>query len=114
MRLKSFAIFVTVWSLVTLPALCVGGWIGHVCACDHEEPCSHEVDCADDPCSSLSATAAGRSAGYSPLLIGLSPHLGVDPVSHASPHSESDTPLFLHMCDRPRIRCAPSDLPLLI
>ncbi|MCB9858374.1 MAG: hypothetical protein H6818_22040 [Phycisphaerales bacterium] len=67
---RSFVYFCAFWAVIVSPMLCMGGIISHACgshedhpgrsvaacgeadcACDEAaEPCSHEGDCASDPC----------------------------------------------------------------
>jgi len=62
----------TVWSLVMLPTLCIGGIIGHQCDCTSESLCEHEAECKDDPCGDLSVTVKQREETVydTPLLSG--------------------------------------------
>jgi len=53
-------LFVALWALLALPALCTAGVIGHSCDCDHSTECAHEAECPSDPCSQLKV---GRPQG---------------------------------------------------
>jgi hypothetical protein len=52
---KLAAIGFVTWSLIAMPALCVGGAVGHPCDCGTTSGCSHESDCENDPCSGSTA-----------------------------------------------------------
>lgn len=103
MHRTTVSIFVTLWSLVLLPGLCVGGVIGHACEClaeankqteapchhsalndsgpndtdcHHQADCHHESDCADDPCTQLAAATRQRSESSTPAAIHLLLNMG--------------------------------------
>ena len=104
--------FVT-WSLIAMPALCVGGVVAHPCDCATPGGCIHEGDCDNDPCSvsaarvekqtnDLGAPGAIASAGLA------CPTVGRDELAQPSlrdvfrppsgsnlPYRESDIPLLI-------------------
>lgn len=41
-----------VWTLQIVPIFCLGGLLSHACNYHVESRCSHEDDCAVDPCAS--------------------------------------------------------------
>lgn len=44
-------VLLAVWTLLLVPVFCQGGILSHACGGHTEERCSHEDDCAVDPCS---------------------------------------------------------------
>ena len=50
MNRRTVATLLAILVLVLLPALCLGGFLEHVCACDGGS-CGHEGDCVSDPCA---------------------------------------------------------------
>ncbi len=40
----------TLFTFGVAPILCMGGMVQHACDCGRETVCSHESDCASDPC----------------------------------------------------------------
>ncbi|MFN0149250.1 MAG: hypothetical protein ACKVU1_00895 [bacterium] len=44
-------VLLAVWTLLLVPVFCLGGILSHACGGHTEERCSHEDDCAVDPCS---------------------------------------------------------------
>ena len=72
-------IFLPVWALLVLPALCTAGVLTHPCAPhgpnqpahqshdEDENGCPHESDCSQDPCSELNVRNEGRDS-YAQVL----------------------------------------------
>lgn len=114
MTKRLLAISVAVWALVMLPALCMGGVIGHSCDCASEELCRHEIDCDDDPCGQLSS--APRQRGAAPDT--LAHHTPIAAHAAAPVHSLGSLGRGPEAPPPPRqcagIPFAPSDTPLLI
>ena len=104
--------FVT-WSLMAMPALCVGGVVEHPCDCATPGGCSHEGDCDNDPCSGSTARVERQTDdGSTP-----SP---VVPLGSACVTVTSDVlaqPLLADVFrppSGPNLACRESDIPLLI
>lgn len=129
---KTTSIAVTLWSLVLLPVLCVGGAIGHACECladaashtraldDHDTDshgdtdCHHESDCDDDPCAQIASATrqrgeASMSAVFdSALIIGMISIGGENATDFI--RLGFSPPNDLSAC----LPLAPSDIPLLV
>lgn len=48
---RPFVILVTLWTFIFVMPLCVSGAVHHVCDKDRAADCSHESQCAQDPCA---------------------------------------------------------------
>lgn len=104
----------TFWSLIVLPALCMGGMLVHDCECTIQSECGHEADCADDPCSDLSVTSRENND-----LIDMLPSTSLTLIDLDTPYRlRADKVHFLAYCicslHGQQLPFAPSDLPLLI
>ena len=130
------------WAFVAMPALCMGGILGHPCetpsqCCGHEGPddggagcdgpdsCSHESDCWNDPCRLFVAARNGGPGWGQPGSDGDREVFEVQlRIDGAVPLASADLPLISHVrshwpshrgCAAPRaLPCHESDLPLLI
>ena len=118
---KSSAILFSIWALVLLPSLCMGGVIGHACDCASDghnqradSDCGHEEACFDDPCGQLLAAKWQRGQDSELILV----HCIAQDVKAGSTYSfcprggsSSNAPSILQETRRP---FAPSDIPLLV
>ena len=102
------------WALTLLPVLCTAGVLIHPCECDSPVGCSHESECADDPCNSATLPqtenalrttevpvqvpaflpAEGAGAGLTPHSIALRRSRWPLRWAHR-PFPESDIPLLV-------------------
>ena len=68
---RAVSILLVVWSLTAVRSLCVAGVLQHACYHEpeadhhHEDPCSHEQSCAQDPCSMVAVARWERLVGDS-------------------------------------------------
>jgi hypothetical protein len=58
-------LIVAVWTLLAIPALCLGGILTHTCLCDADVTCGHEDSCASDPCFQSTRATANKSLSTS-------------------------------------------------
>lgn len=95
--------------LVVIPALCTGGVLLHPCDCGSEARCTHEVECASDPCGDVAlrqpaptdvATADQAVATLEPFAHRLETSLDLGAQHHTThvcmpgrPYPASDVPL---------------------
>jgi hypothetical protein len=68
---------VLLWTLVVVPALCPAGLLVHACPEDSSTSCTHEDDCAADPCLLSQATTP-------PALVKTLLPAAVAPLAHVS------------------------------
>lgn len=122
-RSVAIVLWVFVWHIV--PALCVLGVVAHPCDCGetadcesgHDcgpgDPCRHEANCADDPCSTFVIRPEREdndptARAQAPTALADFRSDGFDRPTLAHPHSSAVSPL-------PRkLPYPPSDLPLLL
>jgi len=104
------------WTLLLLPALCMGGWLLHPCDCESSIGCQHESDCASDPCE----VGLARSDSWSQHQDGADFGTANTPVALLASSSSLEPG---HICHRPNssslafarvLPFPPADLPLLI
>ncbi len=117
---KNMVRYVTIsaalWALLT-PILCAGGLLAHPCDCGAELECSHENDCAADPCHAPVVTSSASKPAQCLALANITaPHratatYAVLPVHAAFELNQYDAD---HALDIKRIPFPQSDLPLLI
>jgi len=48
---RFFTLIVALWAVVLSAPLCVSGMVEHPCEMCQTDPCSHEINCSQDPCS---------------------------------------------------------------
>lgn len=118
---RGSAILFSIWALVLLPALCMGGLIGHACDCASDghsqladSDCGHEEACDDDPCGQLSAATRQRTLAFEVVLVhcvAQDERAGSPWSCDASGCSSQEYSPILQEVRRPY---APSDIPLLV
>lgn len=98
--------------LFVTPALCLGGMLQHDCDCGVPNGCSHEAECAADPCGDGAAVRenghGGSGLGVSSALLAVEWPAEATPLAERLPSGTSKPPA------RPNLPFASSDVPLLI
>jgi hypothetical protein len=112
---RAILILAAVWTLLCVPALCMGGLLTHACECGASLECGHEDACATDPCSELAGTSPGKPA--IPAAAKLQLTVAIAPPSIAGEPLAcglSDRSPFLAPPIDPLSLCPTLRLPLLI
>lgn len=110
MVVRASIIMAAAWSLALLPALCDGGAIAHVCACE-TPACNYECGCGPDPCDQVVSSSEQIKPEFDSVAVASPVVLipsGVD--------ADGESPLiraFLHLPVPHSLRCFDSALPLL-
>ena len=101
---------ISLWMFLS-PLLCLAGVAGHPCGDCDVSLCSHEEECADDPCPDLFLGSwSYREDSVAASVAALHWHLDLDP------HSILPVGLlqgFLRAGSTPNLQIFESDLPLL-
>jgi len=89
---RTITLLTACWGLTLLPNLCTAGVLVHPCECDSPEGCSHETECADDPCNTtavIQKETTVRALEFLTLCIALPP----DQFKVCDPAAALETPL---------------------
>lgn len=106
------AIAAIVWSVLAVPAMCMGGILEHACLPHESDDCGHEDACVDDPCSTvLIRTEDGPGAGIAADLVWAIEAVEIEPCGLARTNSCLDLFFRLRSGGLP---FPVSDVPLLI
>lgn len=73
-RVHAAKLFVLLWALLAMPALCTAGLLSHQCDCGNAAGCRHESDCGSDPCHIVALRhddGAAKGTDLVPALVSL-------------------------------------------
>ncbi|MCH7591728.1 MAG: hypothetical protein IH989_02955 [Planctomycetes bacterium] len=111
---RGSAILFSIWALVLLPVLCMGGFIGHVCDCTSGTNCRHEEGCDDDPCGQLSAATRQRAQASTAVFVTFVAEIDRAGSSCSCGPSNCFSQRYSLILQEARRPFAPSDIPLLV
>jgi hypothetical protein len=79
-RMRVTLLFVLLWGLLLVPALCTAGELVHPCECGETIQCEHEEECVEDPCADQAVVVQSD-----PDFVDPAPVVVVHPLAAPSP-----------------------------
>jgi hypothetical protein len=85
-RVHAAKLFVLLWALLAMPALCTAGLLSHQCDCGNATGCTHESDCGSDPCRIVALRhddGSAKGTDLVPALVSLVLLTPASPIAFA-------------------------------